>query len=73
MRCGAVRSGLLSVFYRVPTATVQLQVQKSTSATERDADAVAVADPELIAKTLLESPEKAASGRKLLHAGQDTC
>lgn len=71
MRCGAVRSGLLSVFYRVPTATVQLQVQKSTSATKRDADAVA--DPELIAKTLLESPEKAASGRKLLHAGQDTC
>lgn len=24
-------------------------------------------------QTLLESPEKAASGRKLLHAGQDTC
>lgn len=62
---------MLSVFYRVPTATVQLQVQKSTSATKRDADADA--DPELIAKTLLESPEKAASGRKLLHAGQDTC
>lgn len=47
LQCGAMRFGLIGatvffLYYRVPTATLQLQVQKSTSATKRNADAYTI-------------------------------